>query len=112
MGVYIKIQKPEHCDRCFLISGCSYCEGFHDHCALEPDEVNTEWDFDHDIKPENIPDWCPLISVSHHGRLIDAEKLIAELKNPPLHRSLAGMCMDDVIGMINDAPTVIPAEEE
>lgn len=57
-------------------------------------------------------DNCPISSVPPNGRLIDAEKLIAELKNPPLHRSLAGMCMDDVIGMINDAPTVIPAEEE
>ena len=56
-------------------------------------------------------DGCPSIPISKHGRLIDAEKLIAELKNPPLHLSLAGMCMDDVIEMINDAPTVIPAEE-
>ena len=62
------------------------------------------------------PDWCPLIELPPHGRLIDADKLMTILKGISEAEgqiyghgwNFAGKCINE----IENAPTVIEAEEE
>lgn len=66
MWIYIKdMEMPKKCEDCPF---CDYEQG---NC-LAAAEKNT--------LPHNgfRKDWCPLISVSPHGRLIDADAFIAE----------------------------------
>lgn len=39
-------------------------------------------------------------------RLIDADELINVLKDPPVHASLGGMTMADVLLLVDEAPTI------
>ena len=113
MGVYIKGMKmPTSCYdcNCFIrdSDGSDYC------CLLMQDiEDNHKRDDD-----------CPLIPVPPHGRLIDADalhKLFEDQwhylqvldwnENPTAEATQSGInwCINT---MHDDAPTIIPAEEE
>ena len=109
MGVYIKgMEMPKDCLHCCFASGCSYCDGYNDHCAFEPDDIKTDWDFAHGVFPETTPDWCPLVPVSPHGRLIDADVL----KEKWTHRDLDLFAQGwGYLQDLNRAPTILPAEE-
>lgn len=110
MGVYIKVMEmPKDCKHCRFSTGCSFCEGFHDHCVLEPDSVETEWDFSDGVFPNSIPDWCPLVPVPPHGRLIDADALISGCKDEK--GSYYGHDSAVIGEAVESAPTVIEAEE-
>ena len=107
MGVYIKgMEMPKDCLHCCFVSGCSYCEGYNDHCAFEPDDIKTDWDFDHGVFPGSIPDWCPLVPVQPHGRLIDADALEQAVNDFPY--GYRGMILAEVA----IAPTIIPESKE
>ena len=49
-------------------------------------------------------DNCPLIAVSDHGRLIDADAMRSEI--PPCYT------MEEIVKAFKDAPTIIPADKE
>lgn len=97
MGVYVKgIEMPKNCNECPLhfYEGqaiCS-CRALH---AIDDDEILKPW--------KNKRKDCPLIELPPHGRLIDADELIVMeycgIKFVPKE-------------FIDDAPTIIPAEEE
>lgn len=109
MGVYIKgMEMPKDCLHCCFVSGCSYCEGYNDHCAFEPDDIKTDWDFDHGVFPGSIPDWCPLVPVSPHGRLIDADAIRADIDEKRPGRSYEDAW---ALTVMDAAPTIVPAEE-
>ena len=101
MGVYIKdMEMPTRCADCWMMDGadmwCIACRGRY-LCQ----------EYRYGIKDR--PDWCPLVPVPPHGRLIDADAL------PWEHRGI--MLTDpDEWGLkewdIEHAPTVIEAEEE
>lgn len=66
------------------------------------------------------PDWCPLVEVGPHGRLIDADAFAAYLTTGLLYAAL-GMgsvdpslkrIVDALVADLADAETVIPAEKE
>ena len=59
-------------------------------------------------------DNCPLVPVSPHGRLIDADALTAKFKEIGLgeHSLIERLFADGVYVMIDYAPTIIPAESE
>lgn len=81
MGIYIKgMEMPENC------AGCPYSTLGMD-CVIEGKSVHVAW------LERKRPDWCPLVPVPPHGRLIDADKY-------------------EFPGDLKDEPTVIPAEEE
>lgn len=48
---------------------------------------------------------CPLIEVPYHGRLIDADKMLAELETLPFGDRKVALTL-----LIANAPTIIPAE--
>lgn len=54
------------------------------------------------------PSWCPLIFVSPHGRLIDADALIEQCHGHNSQRTIWG----EIEYLVDNAPTIIPASEE
>lgn len=113
MGVYIKgMEMPTRCAECWLMDGedswCTACRGRH----LYPE-------YRYGIKDR--PDWCPLVPVPDHGRLIDENWLknamittLEALKNNPkmdgqeMHLIAA---FDTLRVMIEDCPTIIQADQ-
>lgn len=87
MGVYIKgAKKPDHCLLCFAFRG--------DMCAVAKREV---------ILSKGVQEWCPLVEIPPHGRLIDADELEGEFE----------YCSEeDRLGRLLDVPTVIESEVE
>ena len=64
---------PESCDECPLLTE----DGDYNVCFVGKRRVMWEWK--HDRGSEVIhpkPDWCPLVPVPPHGRLIDADAFI------------------------------------
>lgn len=109
MGVYIKGMKmPKSCDDCILTNGIT--------CYAVP-----EYKEDGVVgRTDDRPNWCPLVPVPPHGRLIDADAFMRDECN-----SCDGACeaipcdcvncrsecrcefMRDILG----AETIIEAEE-
>ena len=79
------------------------------------------------------PNWCPLVPVPPHGRLIDADALIADLRrqcsevfkidavspedywitrNAAYNQRLWTTWCESLYEYLNTAPTIIPANEE
>ncbi len=97
MGVYIKgMEMPESCYDCdFTNDGFYLCKAAHLYKQLEND------------CEERRPDWCPLIEVPQHGRLIDAD---TEIRNAFIGGQY-GYSLDEIEEAIDNAPTIIEAEE-
>ena len=81
---------PKNCGECPLLN-------YHSPCWKNGGAV--DW--------ENRPNWCPLIEVPPHGRLIDADALttVTEMVNGKWKTYLE-------VFEITDAPTIIEAEGE
>lgn len=75
------------------------------------------------IKNAGMPkrrDDCPLVPVPKHGRLIDADAMLMRINHAVMESYMDGVCygvhpnqeyLDLLREIIDDAPTVIPAEE-
>lgn len=73
MSVYIKgMEMPT---RCFA---CPLCDT--DCCGISKGSYVEYRDVDVDVAMNGRPDWCPLVEVPDHGRLIDADALRASIK--------------------------------
>ncbi len=98
MGVYINMEMPTDCGKCrFAVDGWCYAYGKPNIDALANDGRTN---------------FCPLIPVPPHGRLIDADAL-AE-KHRELAYELRGANYDfhmTARSWVNSSPTIIPAEE-
>jgi len=55
------------------------------------------------------PDWCPIVEVPDHGRLIDADALIVRMKKDPLWQLVDQYGVESVI---EAAPTIMSADKE
>lgn len=53
------------------------------------------------------PDWCPLVEIPPHGRLIDADALMQTYCRHEFSSD-----MGDAMEILDNYPTVIEAEEE
>ena len=103
MSILIKgMEMPMRCADCWLMDGndgwCSACRGKHLVC-----------DYRYGIKDR--PEWCPLVPIPPHGRLIDADalddvlmKLADNTYTPKVFASW--------LTYEENAPTIIPASEE
>ena len=106
MGVYIKGMKmPTRCWDC-LLNTYGYCIAS-EHSGIIPSDAP-------------IPDWCPLVPVPPHGRLIDADALYRKMfvgpdgqiyPNNDIDNWPHTMPFKDIKHHILFAPTIIPAEE-
>jgi len=93
MSILIKgFEKPDHCLRCPV-------KGIDDGCLLQGEAANADYESWEDQMAN-----CPLVPVPPHGRLIDADAL----KEKWIFRGESERCYREEI---NNAPTIIPAEE-
>ena len=106
MGVYIKGMKmPKNC------WDCPFCLDFD---FLDPYECAAcMHDFEDglDMYEHSRPDWCPLIPVPDHGRLIDADD--ADSRFTPDFTELSSYQLGWNAAMkrvCEDAPTIIQAD--
>ena len=104
MSVLIRgMNLPKNCDEC----PCYYeTEGaWRNECEV----LGKEY-----IASENRPEWCPLIELPPHGRLIDAwEFEVVGYKGT--HDGYKDTFDDGVLWMcekIDEAPTIIPADKD
>lgn len=98
MSIIIRnIEMPKSCGTCFFNRQTR--SGWK--CSVAYPE---RWkDFEN---PSTRPDWCPLIPILPHGRLIDADALIRE------HRADNFDFAIYATYLVQNAPTVLEAEEE
>ena len=99
MGIYIKgMEMPTSCLECVFYRRT---DPIYDYCCISSA-----------IPKEYVPNDCPLIPVPLHGNLIDQdyvkEHLYAcETNGRPLHK----LELYELLDVINDIPTIIPASE-
>ena len=102
MSILIKgMEMPRNCWECKFSSEYDVVNGTALGCLIT---MKTK---EKDLKP--IPDWCPLIEVPPHGRLIDADALLASENQHYEYRSDSFYVETRTIEL---APTVIPADKE
>lgn len=120
MSVLIKgMEMPKNCDECPLLTK----DGDYDVCFVGKRRVMWGWKYDRGsevIHPK--PDWCPIIEVPPHGRLIDADALMLRIQeyideygwdvDEHGFHSEKWCAMKETEMAINDAPTVIPADKD
>ena len=92
MGVYINKEMPKSCSRCFRMASCRLWKNI-----MHP-EFNRHRD-------------CTLVSVPPHGDLIDRDKLMQEMRLFIKENMLSRDDARELLAMVDDAPTIIPAEE-
>ena len=101
MNVLIRGMKmPTVCDRCFALDE----HGDYPRCLITDEQRGYNF-----RTREKRMDKCPLVPVPPHGDLIDINTLKLAIVNVDYvnkHDYLKG-----VLNAINNAPTVIPAEE-
>lgn len=108
-GIYIPgMEMPKSCGQCPLhkpLYHTQYCAVMNKNCAPH----------------ETIKEWCPLVSVPPHGRLIDADTFTKDECNscdgaceaiPCDCLNCTADCRCDFIKDIANAPTIISAEGE
>ena len=107
MGVYIKGMKiPTSCDKCPIMV-------FEDtNCAPE---LYCGCPIVFKAHPQGVghrPDYCPLIELPPHGRLIDADNLLINKSINIIGKGMifGGQYVFSESEIVN-APTIIPAEE-
>ena len=100
MGVYINgMAMPTRCWDC-LLNTYGYCMASGEHSDIIPSDAQ-------------IPEWCPLIPVPPHGRLIDADALmdkktwVVDAWSPSMSYRTEAVNVGDIM----DAPTIISAKE-
>ena len=99
MGIYIKgMEMPTDCHNCPLgFGGGCYCGTSADEYIC-PDHGRAEW--------------CPLIPVPKHGRLIDADALMHDMDSFVHKTMVFGGQYVYSEEAIKNAPTIIEGDEE
>ena len=102
MKAYLEIEMPTSCYYCPMTNDGFYiCKATSPFRELEDDCEECK------------PQWCPLVPIQPHGRLIDADKLRAAFPAPEDWRNV-NEALHHVTGIwaaIDAAETVLPAEE-
>ena len=80
MSILIKGMKmPTGCRECVFMMHCDACEGHDNYCIFDETQEHPYWDYSKTsdmLAPEYVPEWCPLVEVPNHGRLINADEQI------------------------------------
>ena len=61
------------------------------------------------IDPFGKPDWCDLIELHPHGRLIDADEFLDRAIGTQCFRGDYALMLEELVG---ESTTIIPASEE
>lgn len=104
-GIYVKgMELPIQCVSCPFWK-VTYIIKPMDICGAVPKKIEQPYG--------SRPEWCPLVEVPAHGRLIDGDKLEGDLRR--MARYQDGFRQQGILGCcetIKMAPTIIPAEED
>ena len=106
-GVYIPgMEMP---DRCF---SCPMCDT--DCCGISRGSYIEYRETDVDVAMDGRPDWCPLVPVPPHGRLIDKDALEQDISGSVVfsgrERNAELIGANKIINRLHHAPTIIPAD--
>ena len=94
---------------------CPYCPLAHWNlkneftgCEIVKKYFSTE-----EMYADGKPDFCPLVPVPSHGRLIDADAVVVAIQNSieVVHDGMQKILLDYAQKMFNATPTIIEAEE-
>ena len=112
MGVYIKgMEMPTTCAKCPL--GHINAKKYVIECYAEyPTKL-----FDYDLARHSTNPFCPLVPVPDHGRLVDADDVALQIDEwmDSVGTVMIGHGMSyygELLGCIEDAPTIIEADKE
>ena len=95
------MEMPETCKLCYL---SEFDPGFYAY-VCKPTGIRIDYDM---AKVDRTRTICPLVPVPTHGRLIDADALIKQVKRDGIQ---SDPFVRIVCNYFKDAPTVIPTEE-
>ena len=100
MSVIVKGREmPNNCQECVCINDeYFYCQAV----GRQPQDENVI---------SQRPDWCPLVEVPPHGRLIDANVAYDKIAEAASEESGNYVDMDVVDRGLSETPTIIEAEE-
>ena len=111
MSILIKgMEMPTNCRKC-RFDNVGWC--------LATDRTDNRTRFVKGVTYDSPQEWCPLVPVPPHGRLIDADVLMLKILDYIDEYSdvdengwhnLKWCAMKETEMAINDAPTIIPAE--
>ena len=111
MGVYIKgMEMPTRCENCLMIT--TDCDSDYI-CSVLDKYIPMKWEkiencygfYNKETYPK--PDWCPLVELPPHGRLIDADECHKYFYDhlDDLHMEIAEIAIEEM-------PTILEAEGE
>lgn len=102
MGVYINMEMPKNCLDCRLVDvEFSFCHGVD---SYDTGNHNTD---------KERPEWCPLVEIPPHGRLIDADAMEKTMSDT-VQGNIRGYPYSDTLWdtafrWIDNQPTIIQA---
>jgi len=102
MSILIKgMEMPKNCNSCRLLDWSNGC------CSLTNEATTNR-------RCVYRMEWCPLIELPPHGRLIDADALKEKVKELLSPKNTKGVLetMGAMFRYVLDAPTIIEAERE
>lgn len=107
MSILIKgLEMPQSC------WDCMFCLDFEFLFPYECAAANKEFENGIDEYEHSRPNWCPLIELPPHGRLIDKDALLSQYGGMIITAKVDyAEGLRDAIQDIQNAPTVIEAEE-
>lgn len=104
----VLISGMEMPDRCFSCPLCNIEPDGESLCAKSLGPAIEYKEIDVKTAINTRPDWCPLIPVPPHGRLIDADEFYKDINESVL---LTDGFKDAFNLWFDEQPTIIPAEE-
>ena len=111
MSILVKgMEMPIDCGVCDFVSGLICPDGVY-LCQAPTDKKTNSIDVTDYVDNESRPDWCPLVEVPPHGRLIDADYVFERLRNkePEFTEEIGWIKVG--MALMRTAPTVIESEE-
>ena len=95
-GIYIScMEMPENCQECFCLNDeYFFCQAV----GRKPKDENIL---------QRRPDWCPIIFVPDHGRLVDGDELKYRML---LYYDFSWQLSEEISDFFCNTPTVIQAD--
>ena len=113
MSILIRdMEIPKSCDKCrFCVNGFTDAAPMYE-CAVQSYE-NVSVLVESNGEPFDFrPDWCPLVELPPHGRLIDADELKSKFRHGNGDDDADSAWISTIRRFITQADTIIEAEGE
>ncbi len=99
MGVFIKgMEMPKNCKECPFSDHQAWCL------------IPGEWRERYYCPDDEVSEHCPLVEISPHGRLIDADALKSKFRHGEGNSDVDSAWISTIRRFITQADTIIEAE--